>query len=139
MGTAARGSLSYIAQPCSLGQSLYCQPRVLGRALACLLWPPWPGALQASSDSTASPATLWACCRAGQLVQEKTREPGGGPHWLPSFTSCLLGTSHAHWIRSIAQSRAGPCPQGASSPAGEKDSKQEDKKWFLMEVRSALP
>lgn len=71
MGTSPHRAVSHIAPPCSVWVDVsVVSPASLEGSLACLLWPPWSGALWASGDSPASPATLWACCRAGQLVQE---------------------------------------------------------------------
>lgn len=78
----------------------------------------------ASSDSPASPATLWACCRAGQLVQEDgTLELGQpGPH-LPAVYG---------WLPSSLDMQ--PCVEGASSPSGGAVQKKPE---MLMEARSA--
>lgn len=103
------------AQSCSL----WVDPSVTSPAstegsLACL--PPWSGPVHLQ-NGTASPATLWACCRAGQLVQEKMRDPGGRTHRPPSLISCLLNASCVHWVLSAAEQRR-PLPSGSFQASG---------------------
>lgn len=63
---------------------------------------------------------LWASCGAGQPVQEKMKDPGGGSHGLLHLPAECL------WISSAALSRADPCPQW-----GKKSSKQGTKSDYL--------
>ena len=91
-----------VCEPHSSALPSIASPTSSESPLASLLQPPWPGVLQASDDSTASSATLWACCRAGQLVQEKTRDPGGGPRRLLHLPAVCP------WDASRPQSRALP-------------------------------